>query len=95
MNVEMTDEAAADLEAAFDHYESRKPGLGVEMIEEFRRGVDLILQYPDGWKALGDEHRCHRLVRFPFGIIYLVEQERIVVVAFGHLARAPNWWKSR
>ncbi len=40
-------EAEADLEQAFDHYEAIKTGLGIEFLDEFRRGLDHSLANPD------------------------------------------------
>ena len=50
----MLDEAEADLERAFDYYQQRREGLGVELVEEFRRAVDLILAHPRGWQPLDE-----------------------------------------
>jgi len=33
--------------------------------------------------------------RFPFGILYRIEPEQIVVVAVMHLRRRPGYWRDR
>ena len=38
--------------------------------------------------------RC-RTVGFPYGIVYQVRNERILVVAVMHLQRQPNYWADR
>jgi hypothetical protein len=35
------------------------------------------------------------LRRFPFGLLYAIETERIVIVAVAHLKRRPGYWKDR
>jgi hypothetical protein len=50
----MLDEAGADLERAFDHYQQRRDGLGVELVDEFRRAVDLVLAHPRAWQPLDE-----------------------------------------
>ncbi len=35
------------------------------------------------------------LRRFPFGFLYAIEPERIVIVAVAHLKRRPGYWKDR
>jgi len=37
-----------------------------------------------------------RLIRrFPFGILYRIEPEEIVIVAVAHLLRKPGYWRKR
>jgi len=64
MTVIMFAEAEADLEQAFDHYESQDLGLGVEMLDEFRRGVAHIVPQPAAWRPLDPirqmgDHGCY------------------------------------
>jgi len=68
--------AEQDMEDAFDYYEARRSGLGHELIEEFRKGVDRILGHPGAWQRLDDVYRRYRLHRFPYGIIYRVDRGR-------------------
>lgn len=97
MTVLALDEAAQDLEQAFNYYEHQRRGLGQEMIEEFRRGVDRILQFPGAWQRMDDTYRRYRLHRFPYGIIYRVDEtaNQIVIVCFMHLSRKPDSWRGR
>lgn len=64
---------------------------------EFRRAIDRILLFPNGWQPLDDVFRRCRLHRFPYGVIYRVDQAtgEIVVVAVHHLSRRPNSWRGR
>jgi hypothetical protein len=55
------DEGEADLEAGFDYYESLRTGLGGEFVEEFRRAVTRILQFPGAWQPLDETYRRCRL----------------------------------
>ena len=45
-------EADDDLQKAFDYYETQRVGLGSELVEEFRRGVERILEFPNAWQLL-------------------------------------------
>ena len=91
------DDAEEDLEQAFEYYESERPGLGAEMLHEFRRGVDRILEFPSGWQRLDETYRRYRLHRFPYGIVYRIDTlaNQVVIVAIMHLSRKPGWWKGR
>jgi len=50
-------EAEADLERAAEYYENQNPGLGSELLEEFRRAVELILSHPDAWQSMDETYR--------------------------------------
>jgi toxin ParE2 len=54
-----------------------------------------IAERPRAWLPLGDGVRRFRLGRFPYGLIYVVEADEIVVLAVAHLHRKPNYWRLR
>jgi toxin ParE2 len=89
--------AETDLEQAFDYYEGVRPALGDNYIEEFRRAVDRILAHPRAWQPLDSTYRRCRLHRFPYGVIYRVDDQaqEIVIVAVMHLSRNPDAWRRR
>jgi plasmid stabilization system protein ParE len=91
------DAADEDLERAFGYYESQRKGLGFDLIDEFRRGIERILEFPNGWQLLDDTYRRYRLHRFPYGIVYRVDAEanRIVIVSLMHLSQKPGFWRDR
>lgn len=97
MTAVILEEAEADIERAFDYYESQRLGLGIEMLEEFRHGVERILEHPSAWQAMDETYRRYRLHRFPYGIVYRpeLEAERIIIVAVMHLHQKPGWWRTR
>ena len=86
-----------DLEEGFNHYQSLRRGLGAEFVDEFRRAVERVLEFPNAWQALDATYRRCRLHRFPYGIIYRHNASvgEIVIVAVAHLSRAPGWWRGR
>ncbi|WP_456450548.1 type II toxin-antitoxin system RelE/ParE family toxin [Hydrogenimonas sp.] len=88
-------EAAAELEAAADYYESCRPGLGDEFLDEVERALDLMLRFPDAWQKLDDGIRRVLTHRFPFGIVYVKDGGKIIVLAVMQLNRKPGYWRSR
>lgn len=88
--------ANRDLSQAFEYYESEQPGLGERFIDEFRRAVDRIIAHPSAWSILDGEIRKCRLNRFPYGVIYKVDEpsNRIYILAVAHLKRHPDHWRS-
>ena len=91
------DEGEDDLGRAFDYYEQRRIGLGVEMVEEFRRSLDLVVRHPQAWQPLDEKYRRCRLHRFPYGIVYRVDEAagQVVIVAVMHLSEHPGAWRKR
>lgn len=35
------------------------------------------------------------LARFPYGLIYTVEEQSVIVIAVAHLHREPRYWMDR
>lgn len=97
MTIMMLAAAEEDLERAYRHYERLRPGLGNEMVEEFRRGVERIILHPNAWQPLDTTYRRYRLHRFPYGIVYRADAAAgtAMIVAIMHLSQKPDWWKSR
>lgn len=97
MTVLMLRAAEEDLERAYRYYEGLRVGLGDEMIEEFRRGVERIILHPNAWQALDAVYRRYRIGRFPFGIVYRADaaKKTAMIVAFMHLSQEPDFWRSR
>lgn len=97
MTASILDDAEAELEQAFDYYQSKRRGLGIEFVDEFRHGVNRILEHPTAWQPLDQTYRRYRLRRFPHGIVYRVDQQKdqIMIVAIMHLSQKPDSWRGR
>jgi plasmid stabilization system protein ParE len=97
MNVRIRIEAEADLEGAFDWYESRRTNLGRELLDEFLLAVEAIAQSPQRWPAhpVLPEIRRYRLKRFPFALAYKIERDYCMIFAVEHLQRKPGYWRGR
>ena len=87
--------AQAELEEAVAYYDQQKPGLGDEFAEEIRRTIRRILVHPEAWAKLSRRTRRCRTNRFPYGIIYQIRGDSIMIVAVMHMHRKPTYWKQR
>jgi plasmid stabilization system protein ParE len=87
--------AQVELEQAAAWYEAQRKGLSAEFLDEFSRGVGRITEFPHAWKSVGKRTRQYRLNRFPYGIIYQVRADEILIVAIAHLHRRPGYWRDR
>lgn len=87
--------AKAELAEAVAYYNSQKSELGSQFAEEIRRTIERVLQYPEAWTPLSKRTRRCRTNKFPYGVIYQVRADALLIVAVMHLHREPQAWKSR
>jgi hypothetical protein len=95
MSVRLLEPAAQELDEAVSWYNAQVQGLGDAFLVEVLRVVSLIERYPRAWHPLGESTRRCRLSRFPYGVVYAVEPEEILIVALAHLHRRPDYWRGR
>lgn len=95
MNVEFLQPAEAEFVDAITYYNLQSEGLGYEFAAEVKRTLGRIIQYPDAWSPLSKRTRRCRTSRFPYGLIYQVREQTILIVAVMHLHKHPDSWKSR
>jgi hypothetical protein len=85
--------AAHEIKEAVRFYEERVPGLGFDFMNEVRAAVRLVLRHPEAWCPLDAEFRRCRTRRFPYGIVYTIEADHILIVSVMHLHRHPESWR--
>jgi plasmid stabilization system protein ParE len=85
--------AILEVEAAANFYEVNRPELGREFLDEVDETIQRIIQNPRAWKVLEGQIRRCRLRRFPYGIVYTIEDELILIVSVMHLHRRPSSWR--
>jgi len=93
--IEAAPAVEADVEAAFDWYESEEPELGFEFLEELRAAYHRIVDHPFGYQDLRSGIRRVLTRRFPYAVYFSVEGEIIVIVAVLSTARDPAEWQRR
>jgi hypothetical protein len=95
MKIEFLLPAKIELTASIAYYNEQSEGLGYEFAAEVNRTLERIVQYPDAWVSLSKRTRRCRTNRFPYGLIYQIREDRLLIVAVMHLNRNPETWKSR
>ena len=88
-------EARADLLDAFQWYQEQRPGLGFDFKLCVDEVISKIQRNPLIHKEIGNGIRRSVTSRFPFGVFYLVENEKIIILAVLHARRDPAKWKKR
>lgn len=95
MRMEFLDPAKGELAEAIAYYNSESEGLGFRFALEAKRALSRISEYPQAWPSISRRTRRCRISGFPYGIVYQVRKELILIVAVMHLQRHPDSWKSR
>lgn len=95
MRIEFLEAAQTELDQAFEWYESQQKDLGVQFLNELDAAVRRIITYPESYVLIGKELRRCLVKRFPYGILYGIDADKIIVVAVAHLHRKPDYWLDR
>ena len=95
MRFEFHPEARTEYLDAVAYYEERQAGLGARFAMEFESTLRRIAEAPARWNTLeGEIRRC--LTRtFPFGVLYFIAADHILVLAVMHHNRKPGYWQDR
>jgi hypothetical protein len=95
MKIRFIDPAGQELDQAVDWYESQISGLGVEFLDEMDRTIRRIAAWPFSCEEIAPDIRRCIVNRFPYGLIYGIDDETIVILAVAHLHREPRYWVNR
>lgn len=76
-------------------YEQRHTGLGLDFLAEVEHSIERMRVNPEAGTSLRSGFRRRLLRRFPYGLMYRVDPEEIVIVAVMHLRRRPDYWRNR
>jgi len=87
--------AEDEVDDAVIWYNEQVEGLGREFLDELDRAVRLVRRYPNATTEVESGIRRCVLARFPYSLIYGIEEESIVVIAVAHLHRQPRYWADR
>lgn len=93
LKVKFFPSAEAELRDAIDYYNSQCEGLGFELAAEIQRTIERVISHPEAWTKISTYcHRC-RARRFPYAIIYFIEDNLLFIVSIMHMKREPNSWQ--
>jgi toxin ParE1/3/4 len=90
-------EADAEIAEAARWYESRRAGLGEDLLDEVQRMLAMLQMYPELGAIFDEDKRLRQIPvqRFPFHVVYLLDASALVVVAFAHFSRRRGYWRDR
>jgi toxin ParE2 len=88
-------EAQQELDEAIAFYEQRVPGLGLSFLSAVQAAFAEICEYPKSCPEVRGPIRRKLIRRFPYGVLFRVDEAEIVVIAIAHLRRRPGYWADR
>jgi len=95
MRYEFHPEALEEYDEAALWYAEREPGLALRFIGAVEDAIARILEAPTRWRVIEEDvRRCLTRV-FPYGVLYTIEPDFILIVAVMHCSREPGYWKQR
>ena len=88
-------EAAREVQEAFDWYEEKSEGLGLEFLRAADACMAGIKRNPLSSPVMYRDIHRSLLRKFPYALFYMVKAERIIVLACFHAKRNPIDWMRR
>ena len=87
--------AKQDIKESIFYYEERKEGLGGEFFDEVNLKIKEIIEKPEKYSIYYKNTRKASLQKFPFIIVYIIEELSISILGVWHKSRGPNQLEKR
>jgi hypothetical protein len=95
VKIKFHSEARKEFFEAAEYYEDQVVALGDVFIDEVEKVLNVIELQPVSGAKITNSERRFLVSRFPYGVIYSVEADQMVIFAVMDLRRKPGYWKSR
>lgn len=95
MTVHQLLEAEEELLEAVTFYKERAGDLAADFFNEFKKAREEVAAFPEFWGKVGSCYRRKLIERYPYGLVYRVHGEEIVIVAVAHTSRKEDYWHGR
>jgi plasmid stabilization system protein ParE len=95
MKIHFLSIAEKELHDAVDWYNEQADGLGKEFLDQLDRAIRRAVTYPQSSMEIESGLRRCIMARFPYGLIYGLDKDKIIIVAVAHLHRNPRYWADR
>ena len=83
-------EARLELAEASDWYDEQNKDLGDELLRAVEASIQKIVRNPFQYQKMYHGARRARLGKFPYGLIYTVTDDEIIVLSCVHGSRDPK-----
>ena len=95
MRLEFHPEALDEYEDAAKYYANSQPGLELRFIACVEAAFRLVSEPPNRWRLFEDDVRRCLVHVFPYGVLYSIEPDYVLIIAVMHCSREPGYWRNR
>lgn len=95
MNVCFHEGAETDFEEAIRYYQQQQEGLGPKFAKAVKAAVKNLAEATRAAPAVYRDCRFRRVHKFPYLLIYRVENDVIHILAIAHQKRNLSYWHTR
>jgi len=95
MRIVFDELAKRELEDEIEFYEIEVKGLGQKFQEEIKRVLRIIKKMPEIGALESENIRRYILHKFPYKVLYSIEEDHIYIIAISHSHREPRYWINR
>src|SRR3954454_10729808 len=88
-------EASEEIEEAAKWYGRRSPAAEVAFLADLDHALAAVLDAPHRWTRFVDGTSRYVFSKFPYSLIYFVDDSVVVIVAVAHDKRRPGYWRGR
>ncbi len=85
--------AEAQITEAYNWYEKKRTSLGNDFLRAIDESLVTIELNPQAFQLKYKNIRAIYTKRFPYGVFYLIDKQKIIVFAVFHLSQNPRRWK--
>ena len=93
--LDVHEDADRELEDAADYYDRESTGLGSALINEVEAAYSRIRRTPLAAVEVDPGIRRLVLAKFPYNVIYEVDEDSALVLAIAHQRKRPYYWRGR
>ena len=91
----VTAAAEADYLDALLWYAGRSQRAAEGFEAAFEQALQLITDSPYRFAMCNGRHRRFLMRRYPYQVVYRIEEDQPIVIATAHTKRKPRFWKER
>lgn len=88
-------EALNEYSEAVRYYTEQRVKVAQAFINVIEDAVHRLRKAPTRYPAIEEDVRRCMVRKFPYGVLYTIEQDYILILAVMHCSREPGYWKSR
>jgi toxin ParE1/3/4 len=94
-SISIIQEAEQEIEESLIFYAEISPQLLLELLAEIESVKTDILKNPFRFQAVSKNYRKASLKVYPYKIIFRILPQEVLILAFAHHKRKPNYWRHR